>query len=196
MARRRWLRPPKASSASASRPSPIRAAPISPRPTWLGQTSAMVDLERRTIVAFEKLGVADDQHLHQLPDHPAADARRAPRVRRHRRGDLLQLGLRRALEFRGRAVGAFRWPHRAHAALRLPSDRTAPRHAAHPGRPYAAIAQWLGRARRRDRPARRQLLGGAGDRRHRGRAALRRSSSISARRWRVSARSRCITSSA
>ena len=52
----------------------------------------------------------------------------------------------------------------------LPEQRRAT--AAYPRRVHARDAQRLGRARRRDRPHRRQLLGGAGDRGHRRRAAL------------------------
>ena len=51
----------------------------------LGQTDAMAEIEARAIRAFEALGRADDQHLHQLSDHPAAGPRRAPRHGRHRR---------------------------------------------------------------------------------------------------------------
>ena len=75
---------------------------------FLGQTSAMLDLERRAIAAFVSARRRDDRHLHQLSDHPGADTQRARRLRRHRRGDLFQLGMRRALQFRGRAVGACR----------------------------------------------------------------------------------------
>ena len=53
-------------------------------------------------------GRGDDRHLHQLPDDPGADARRARRLRRYRRRDLLELGLRRALQLRRRPVGARR----------------------------------------------------------------------------------------
>ena len=69
---------------------------------------------------------ADDRYLHQLPDHHAAGARRARRLWRHRRGDLFEQRVRRALELRGRAVGAERRADRPHAALRL-SPRRAPR---------------------------------------------------------------------
>ena len=68
---------------------------------------------------------ADDRHLHQLPDHHAAGARRARRLWRHRRGDLFEQRVRRALEFRGRTVGAERRAHRPHAALRLSPRRAA-----------------------------------------------------------------------
>ena len=77
---------------------------------------------------------ADDQHLHQLPDHPAAGARRAPGDGRHRRRHLLQQRAGRAQQLRGRAVCAGRRPHRPHAALRLsPRCSTAP---------AAAISRW------------------------------------------------------
>ena len=120
----------------------------------------------------------DDRHLHQLPDDPGADARRARRLRRHRRRHLFELGVRRALEFRGRPVGALRRPHRPHAALRLSSRCAAAGDAALARRLDADDAQRLGRARRRHRQARRQLLGGAGGRGHRGRARLRRAQAL------------------
>ena len=106
---------------------------------------------------------ADDRHLHQLPDHHAAGARRARRLWRHRRGDLFQQRVRRALELRGRAVGAERRAHRPHAALRLSSRRApARRRCSSQVELHAARAQRLGRARRHRRPARRRLLAGAG----------------------------------
>ena len=71
---------------------------------------------------------ADDQHLHQLPDHPAAGARRAPGDGRHRRRHLLQQRAGRAQQLRGRPLGAGRRPHRPHAALRLSSGRAPRRH--------------------------------------------------------------------
>ena len=73
---------------------------------------------------------ADDRHLHQLPDDHAGSARRAHGVWRHRRGDLLEQRAGRAVEFRGRAVGAGRRADRPHAALWLSSGGKAPRHAA------------------------------------------------------------------
>ena len=54
----------------------------------LKQQPWMLDLERRAIAAFEALGVLMTEHLHQLPDHHAAGARRARRLWRHRRRDL------------------------------------------------------------------------------------------------------------
>ncbi len=39
----------------------------------LGQTQAMLDLERRAIDAFVTLGVTHDRHLHQLSDRAGAD---------------------------------------------------------------------------------------------------------------------------
>ena len=79
-------------------------------------------------------GRADDQHLHQLPDHPAAGARRAPGAGRHRRRHLLQQRDGRAQQLRGRALGAGRRAHRPHAALRLPSRCAPRRHHAFRGR--------------------------------------------------------------
>src|SRR5262249_16983219 len=69
---------------------------------------------------------SDDRYLHQLPDHHGAGARRARRLRRHRCGDLFEQRVRRALQFRRRAVGAQRRAHGADAALWLPSRRAAP----------------------------------------------------------------------
>ncbi len=71
---------------------------------------------------------ADDQHLHQLPDHPAAGARRAPGARRHRRRHLFQQRDGRAQQLRGRPLGAGRRAHGPHAALRLPPRRASRRH--------------------------------------------------------------------
>ena len=107
---------------------------------------------------------ADDQHLHQLPDHPAARARRASRLRRHRRRHLFQQRDGRAQQLRGRAVGAVRRPHRPHAALWLPSRRASRRHQAFRAAPPAARSRRLGRARRHRRQGHQQLLGSA--RRH------------------------------
>ena len=117
---------PPRSGACASRPSPIRAAPISPPPHRLKQQPWMLDLERRAIAAFEALGVLMTEYLHQLPDDHAAGARRARRLRRHRRGHLFEQRLRRALELRRRTVRAERGAHRPHAALWLSSRRAAP----------------------------------------------------------------------
>ena len=87
----------------------------------------MADIEARAIARLRGARRADDQHLHQLPDHPAARARRAPGHRRHRRRHLLQQRDGRAQQLRGRPLGAGRGPHRPHAALRLsPRRSTAP----------------------------------------------------------------------
>ena len=117
---------------------------------------------------------ADDEHLHQLPDHHAAGARRARRLWRHRGGDLLQQRVRRALELRGRTFRAERRAHRPHAALRLSSRRAAGGHAGRQRGLDAARAQRLGRARRDRGPPGRRLLAGPRARRHRSRAGLRR----------------------
>src|SRR5262249_50283805 len=82
---------------------------------------------------------------HQLPDHHAAGAGRARRLRRYRGGDLLQQRVRRALELRGRAVGARRRAHRAHGALRLPPCRAAAGAPRPHRRLHAARAHRLGR---------------------------------------------------
>ena len=142
------------------RPSPIRAAPDFAKAVMLKQAvdaDARAARDRRVRAARRR----DDRHLHQLPDDPGADARRAPRVRRHRRRDLFECDLRRALELRGRPVGAVGRPDRPHAALRLPPRRAAAGDGALPGRRDAAEPQRLGRARRRDRTSCRQLLGRA-----------------------------------
>ena len=55
-----------------------------------------------------RLRRADDRYLHQLPDDHAAGARRASGDGRHRRRDLFEQRVRRAQQFRGRAVGAGR----------------------------------------------------------------------------------------
>ena len=116
---------------------------------------------------------ADDGHLHQLPDGAGAHARRASGVRRHRRRDLFEFGVRGALELRGRAVGVVGRAYRAHATLWL-SPRSPPSgDAARAHRLDADDAERVGRARWRHRPARGQLLGSAGHRRHRACAGLR-----------------------
>ena len=107
-------------------------------------------------------GRAEHQHLHQLPDHHAAGARRALRLWRHRRGDLLQQRVRRALELRGRAVGAERGPDRAHAALRLSPRRAPAGDARGANELHAARAERMGRARRHRRALGGRLLAGAG----------------------------------
>ncbi len=93
----------------------------------LGQTSAMLDLERRAIAAFEKLGVAMTNTCINYQTIQAPTRNEHVGVRRYRRGDLFELGLRRALQFRGRAVGAVGRPHRADAALWLSSSGIASR---------------------------------------------------------------------
>ncbi len=92
----------------------------------------------------------DDRHLHQLPDGAGADARRARRVRRHRRRDLFELGLRRALELRRRPVGARR-PGSTGRTPRYGFHLDAHRRATlrFSRRLHADVAQRLGRARRR-----------------------------------------------
>ena len=121
---------------------------------------------------------ADDRHLHQLPDHHAGGARRAHGVWRHRRGDLLEQRIGRAVEFRGRAVGARRRPDRPHAALWLSSAGTATRHAAAAHRTHAARTARVGCAGWHRRPDRRRLLAGAGAARHRPRSHVRRAEAL------------------
>ena len=160
----------------------------------LKQTDAMADIEARAIARLRGAGRADDQHLHQLPDHPAAGARRAPGARRHRRRHLLQQRDGRAQQLRGRALGAGRRAHRAaRRATATISTRIAPAPAISRSSIEPARLRRLGRARRHRRPRRQQLLAGAG--RHGARRACPAptSSSISARRWRASARWPCST---
>ena len=117
---------------------------------------------------------ADDEYLHQLPDDHAAGARRARRLWRYRGGDLFEQRVRRALELRGRTVGAERRAHRPYPALRLSPRRAAGGDAGRQCRLHAARAQRLGCARRDRRPAGRRLLAGSSAGRHRARARLRR----------------------
>src|SRR6516164_4235088 len=115
----------------------------------------------------------DDEHLHQLPNDYAAGSGRARRLRRYRGGDLLQQRVRRALELRGRAVGARRRAHRTHAALRLSPRGAAAGNARRQRRVDAARAQRLGRAGWYRRPLSRRLLAGSRRRRDRTRAQSR-----------------------
>ena len=83
----------------------------------------MLDLERRAIAAFEALGVLmTDTCINYQTIMPPVRGEHL-RLWRHRRGDLFQQRVRRALELRGRAVGAERRADRPHAALRLSSRR-------------------------------------------------------------------------
>ena len=83
----------------------------------------MLDLERRAIAAFEALGVLmTDTCINYQTIMPPVRGEHV-RLWRHRRGDLFEQRVRRALELRGRAVGAERRAHRPHAALRLSSRR-------------------------------------------------------------------------
>ncbi len=77
-----------------------------------------------------RLGVSMTDTCINYQTDPGGDARRARRVRRHRRRHLFELGRRRALELRRRPVGAVGRPHRPHAALRLPPRRAPARDAA------------------------------------------------------------------
>ena len=95
----------------------------------------MLDLERRAIAAFEALGVLmTDTCINYQTIMPPVRGEHC-RLWRHRRGDLFEQRVRRALEFRGRAVGAERRPDRPHAALRLSSRRAAAGHARRRRRP-------------------------------------------------------------
>ena len=136
----------------------------------------MADIEARAIARLRGARRADDRHLHQLPDHPAARARRAPGDGRHRRRHLFQQRDGRAQQLRGRALGAGR---RASPAARRATAITSTSTAPAPGSSTVAHrprdSRRLGRARRHRRPGRQQLLGGAGRHRPRGQAAqLRR----------------------
>ena len=162
----------RAARACASRPSPIRAAPISPRPHLLGQTAAMLDLERRAIAAFVKLGVTmtDTCINYQTIQAPT----RNEHVAFGDTGVVIYsnsvCGARSNFEGGPSALAAGLTGRTPRYGFHLP--QAAPRHAAHSCRFYARYAQRMGRARRRDRAPRRKLLGGAGDRRHRGRAEI------------------------
>ena len=138
----------------------------------------MLTLERRTIDAFIRLGVSMTDTCINYQTIQAPTQRRARRLRRYRRRDLFQLDLRRPLELRGWPVGARGRAHRPHATLRLPPRGAAPGDRAFSRRVDAEDAERLGRARRRDRQARRQLLGGAGGRRPAGLAGLRRDEAL------------------
>ena len=151
-----------------SRRSPIRAAPTSPRPRRLKQADWMTrpggPRDRRVREARR----GHDRHLHQLPDDPGGHPRRARRLRRYRRGDLFATrsaarapiskagpsALSAGLTGRTPRYGFHLDEHRQ-ATLRIRVDWT------------PSAAQRLGRARRRDRQAGRQLLGRAGHRRTR-----------------------------
>ena len=163
---------------------------------FLGHTKTMLDLERRAIAAFVKLGVTMTDTCINYQTIQAPMPQRACRLWRYRRGDLFQLGMWRALQFRRRTVRACRRTDRTHAALRLSSRRTASCDSARPRRLHSRHAQRMGRARRRDRAHCRQLLGRPGDRRASTTHPDRISSSISAPRWRASVRPPCFTSSA
>ncbi len=141
---------------------------------WLGQTSAMLDLERRAIAAFEKLGVAmtDTCINYQTIQAPT----RNEHVAFGDTGVVIYsnsvCGARSNFEGGPSALSAGLTGRTPRYGFHL--ARTAPRDACASSVDHTPdYAQRLGRARRRDRPPRRQLLGGAGDRRHRGRAALR-----------------------
>jgi len=114
------------------------------RANELGQTAAMLDLERPHDRGLRRPRRDDEPTPASLSDHPGADPQRARGVRRHRRRDLFQFDLRRALELRGRPIGALGRADRAHAALRLSSCREPTRDAARARRGDAAIAQRLG----------------------------------------------------
>ena len=154
----------------------------------------MADIEARAIAAFEALGV--------LMTNTCINYQTIlPPVR----GEHLAFGdtgvviysnsvHRRAQQLRGRPLGAGRRPDRPHAALRLSSRRStapAPRISTLTHRPrdladWGALGGIVGTRHQ-------QLLGGAGHHRPRGSRPIPTSSSISARRWRASARSRCST---
>ena len=91
----------------------------------LKQQPWMLDLERRAIAAFEAMGVLKTNTCINYQTIMPPVRGEHLRLWRHRRGDLFQQRVRRALELRGRAVGAERGPDRADAALWL-SPRRAP----------------------------------------------------------------------
>jgi predicted aconitase len=93
----------------------------------LGQTSAMLGLERRAISAFEALGVAMTNTCinYQTIQAPTRNEHVAF-------GDTgVVIYSNSTIQFRGRALGVGGWPDRTNAALWLSSSRNAPGHAAH-----------------------------------------------------------------
>ena len=138
----------------------------------LGQTSTMLDLERRAIAAFVKLGVAmtDTCINYQTIQAPT----RNEHVAFGDTGVVIYsnsiCGARSNFEGGPSALAA--GTNRTNSALRISSPEDAPGHVTHPAGIYPHFAQRLGCARRRNRPQRRQLLGGTCHRRHRGHAAL------------------------
>ena len=130
----------------------------------LGQTAGDARSGAARHRGFRQARRHDDRHLHQLSDDPGADGAGACRVRRHRGGHLFELGVRSALQFRGRPLGALRRSDRTNPALWLSSSRAPPRDLACSRGLHARHAQRMGCAGRRDRASCRQLLGGAGDR--------------------------------
>ena len=125
-----------------------------------------------------RAGHPHDRHLHQLPDHLPAGVRRTRRLRRYRSGHLRQQRMRRAQQLRGRTGGRQRRADRTHATLRLPPGPPSTRHPPVRGRDAAGDAERLGRPRRDRRAGGQLLLAGAGDRRHRRRAHLRRAQAL------------------
>ena len=117
--------------------------------SMLGQTAAMLDLERRASAAFVDLGVTMTDTCISYQTIQAPTRSEACRVRRYRRVDLFQFGLRRAVNFEG-------GPSALAAGLTDGPRATASPGRAAPGdcmsrRFHARIAERMGRARRRDR---------------------------------------------
>ncbi len=139
---------------------------------FLGQTTAMLDLERRAIAAFVKLGVTmtDTCINYQTIQAPT----RNEHVAFGDTGVVIYsnsvCGARSNFEGGPSALAAGLTGRTPRYGFHLPD--AAPRHVADSGRLHARVAQRMGRVGRRDRAHRRQLLGGAGDRRDRGAAAI------------------------
>ena len=108
---------------------------------FLGQTSAMLDLEQRTISAFVKLGVVMTNTCINYQTIQAPTRNEHVALWRYRGGHLFQLGMRCAFQLRGRAVGLGGRPDRSHAALWLPFATTASRDHAYSRGFYANLTQ-------------------------------------------------------
>ena len=140
---------------------------------FLGQNSAMLDLERRAISAFIRLGVAmtDTCINYQTIQAPT----RNEHVAFGDTGVVIYsnsvCGARSNFEGGPSALAAGLTG--AHAALWLSPYRTATRDPAGSRGAHCRLPQRVGSPRRRDRPNCGQLLGGASDRGHRSRAAIR-----------------------
>ena len=162
----------------------------------LGQQQWMADLEARSIAAFEALGVLMTNTCinYQTIMPPVL-------------GEHMAYGDTGVVIYSNSVLGARSNFEGGPSALAAALTGRTPRYGFHLDRNRRgtqrfvvefAPRDWsrLGRARRTDRPHGRKLLGGAGDRGHFASRQAPTRSSISARRWRASARSACFTWSA